>query len=419
MENDVLSIRLWKQEVGRIYWDAHLRRAVFAYNESFRRGNIDIAPLSASIYSVAAQKPILGSTEKLYQGLPPFLADSLPDRWGNIVFDSWRTNNHLRAKDITPVDKLAFIGSRGMGALEYEPAFSPLEQQAEPLPLTNLYRLSRRIFEQRAEVSIMPEESLTLQSLYAVGTSAGGQHPKALIAIHRTTGEVRSGQVDWGVDYDYYILKFAEYGAFPTTQVEMAYYLMAKEIGIEMMPSRLIEVDGDMHFLTQRFDRQPGKRVHIQTLAAMSETAISYEDLFSVARRLGISQNEQQQLFLLMAMNILGGNVDDHTKNFSFMMSENGQWHITPAYDVTFTVDLDGPFYLNRHELSVCGKTSNITSTDLLTFAQENSIKDASSLLSKVQKVLSNFSHYAVQTAVPALWIDRINKYIDKSSVEN
>ena len=419
MENDVLSIRLWKQEVGRIYWDAHLHRAVFAYNESFRRGNIDIAPLSASIYSVAAQKPILGSTEKLYQGLPPFLADSLPDRWGNIVFDSWRTNNHLRAKDITPVDKLAFIGSRGMGALEYEPAFPPLEQQAEPLPLTDLYRLSRRIFEQRAEVSIMPEESLTLQSLYAVGTSAGGQHPKALIAIHRTTGEVRSGQVDWGVDYDYYILKFAEHGAFPTTQVEMAYYLMAKEIGIEMMPSRLIEVDGDMHFLTQRFDRQQGKRVHIQTLAAMSETAISYEDLFSVARRLGISQNEQQQLFLLMAMNILGGNVDDHTKNFSFMMSENGQWYITPAYDVTFTVDLDGPFYLNRHELSVCGKTSNITSTDLLTFAQENSIKDASSLLSKVQKVLSNFSHYAVQTAVPALWIDRINKYIDKSSVEN
>ena len=318
----------------------------------------------------------------------------------------------LRGKQVTPVDKLAFIGSRGMGALEFRPAV-PLEQQPAELPLADLYRLSQRIFSERSQVQILPEESLTMQSLYAVGTSAGGQHPKALIAIHRTTGEIRSGQMEWGTDYDYYILKFAERSGFPTTRVEYAYCLMAQDMGIRMMPSRLLEVDGDLHFLTQRFDRQEGKRIHTQTLAAMSETACSYEDLMQVARRLGISQEEQNQLFLRIAMNIFGGNVDDHTKNFSFMLSEGGMWHITPAYDVTFTTDLDAPFYMNRHELSLCGKVENITRNDLLQFARENSIKSASAMLDRVTQVLSDWLTYARRAGVPEPIATRMAQYIN------
>lgn len=412
MENNIVAIWLWNREVGRIYWDDASRRAVFAYNPAFLRDGVDIAPLTASIRSFAAQKPILGDRDKLYQGLPPFLADSLPDKWGNLVFENWRAMHHLYAKQVTPVDKLAFIGSRGMGALEFRPAV-PLEQQPAELPLADLYRLSLRIFSERSEVQILPEESLTMQSLYAVGTSAGGQHPKALIAIHRTTGEIRSGQMEWGKDYDYYILKFAERGGFPTTRVEYAYYLMAQDMGIRMMPSRLLEVDGDLHFLTQRFDRQDGKRIHIQTLAAMSETACSYEDLMMVARRLGISQEEQNQLFLRIAMNIFGGNVDDHTKNFSFMLSEGGMWHITPAYDVTFTTDLDAPFYMNRHELSLCGKVENITRNDLLQFARENSIKSASAMLDRVTQVLSDWLTYARRAGVPEPIATRMAQYIN------
>lgn len=412
MENNIVAIWLWNREVGRIYWDDASRRAVFAYNPAFLRDGVDIAPLTASIRSFAAQKPILGDRDKLYQGLPPFLADSLPDKWGNLVFENWRAMHHLYAKQVTPVDKLAFIGSRGMGALEFRPAV-PLEQQPAELPLADLYRLSLRIFSERSEVQILPEESLTMQSLYAVGTSAGGQHPKALIAIHRTTGEIRSGQMEWGKDYDYYILKFVERGGFPTTRVEYAYYLMAQDMGIRMMPSRLLEVDGDLHFLTQRFDRQEGKRIHIQTLAAMSETACSYEDLMMVARRLGISQEEQNQLFLRIAMNIFGGNVDDHTKNFSFMLSEGGTWHIAPAYDVTFTTDLDGLFYMNRHELSLCGKVENITRNDLLQFARENSIKSASAMLDRVTQVLSDWSSYACRAGVPESIATRIFQHIN------
>lgn len=411
MENNLLAIWLWNREVGRLYWDESLSRSVFAYNPDFLRGTLDIAPLVASIHSPAALKPILGSKEKLYQGLPPFLADSLPDKWGNLVFENWRNAHHLHTKQITPVDKLAFIGNRGMGALEFRPAI-PLEQQPADLPLVDLYRLSLRIFAERTQVQILPEESLTMQSLYAVGTSAGGQHPKALIAINCTTNEIRSGQVEWGDDFDYYIIKFAERNIFPSTQVEYAFYLMAQDMGIDMMPSRLIEVDGALHFLTQRFDRQNGKRIHIQTLAAISETAYSYEDLMTVARQLGISQEEQEQLFLRIIINIWGGNVDDHTKNFAFMLSEDGLWHITPAYDVTFTTDLDGPAYFNRHELSLRGKTAHITYDDLLRFAQDNSIKRASAMLNRAADTLSQWQTYARQAAVPEPYTSRIAQHI-------
>ena len=411
MENNLLAIWLWNREVGRLYWDDSLSRAVSAYSPTFLRGNLDIAPLVASIHSPAALKPLLGSKDKLYQGLPPFLADSLPDKWGNLVFENWRNAHHLRAKQITPVDKLSFIGNRGMGALEFRPAI-PFEQQPADLPLTDLYRLSLRIFTERTQVQILPEESLTMQSLYAVGTSAGGQHPKALIAINRTTNEIRSGQMEWGDDFDYYIIKFAERSTFPSTQVEYAFYLMVQDLGIDMMPSRLIEVDGALHFLTRRFDRQNGKRIHIQTLAAMSETAYSYEDLMRVARQLGISQEEQEQLFLRIVMNIWGGNVDDHTKNFAFMLSDDGLWHITPAYDITFTTDLDGPAYFNRHELSLRGKTDHITYDDLLRFAQDNSIKRASAMLNRAADTLSQWQTYARQAAVPEPYASRIAHHL-------
>ncbi len=411
MENNILTVWLWGNEVGRIYWDKKERRSVFAYSPDFLRCNIDISPLSFSIHSPKAQRPIWGNREKLYQGLPPFLADSLPDKWGNIVFNNWRAAHHLRPAQVNAVDKLAFIGNRGMGALEFRPAI-PVEQQQDPLPLADLYRLSQRLFEERSHIQILPEESLTMQSLYAVGTSAGGQHPKALIAIHKQTGEVRSGQVDWGADYDYYLLKFGERTPFPTAQVEYAYYLMAQEIGIEMMPSRLISLDDRQHFLTQRFDRSNGQRIHTQTLAAMYDIVYSYEDLMMVARWLGVSQEEQNQLFLRIVFNILGGNVDDHSKNFSFLLPQGGQWHIAPAYDMTFTCDLDGAFYDNRHELSLLGKTEEIWEVDLLEFAENNNIKRADDMIDKVETVLIRWLDYAQQAGVPEPWATRIEQHL-------
>ena len=264
MENNLVKVLLWGQEVGVMYWDASASRAIFEYSPDYLRIGVDIAPLTCSIQSIAAKKPILGNKEKLYQGLPPFIADSLPDRWGNRVFEYWAKMRGIKSSDITPVDKLSFIGSRGMGALQFEPAVE-LQDDTKDIQIHELYALAQHIFDERAEVSVLPEESMTMQSLYAVGTSAGGQHPKAILAIHTQTGEIRSGQLDWSKEYKYYILKFAENTDFPHTQVEMAYYNMAIAMGVNMMPSQLKWIDGQCHFLTERYDRQNGERIHTQT----------------------------------------------------------------------------------------------------------------------------------------------------------
>ena len=403
---------LWGEEVGRIYWDTRSKRAVFSYNPDFIRKGIDVAPLTAPINGAAAKGfPVVGSREKLYQGLPPFLADSLPDRWGNKVFENWAVKNHIPKHRLTPVDKLAFIGRRGMGALEFIPAVDGLESP-NTVQIDSLYRLAQRIFEEREAISVQDDEGLDLQSLYEVGTSAGGQHPKAIIAINETTHEIRSGQVLLPEGYTYYILKFAEGDDFPFTQLERAYYGMAKEAGITMMPSRLLRIDGRSHFLTARYDRAGGRKIHIQTLAAMNPDADTYEDMFEVCRKLGIPANEQSELFRRMVFNVMGGNVDDHVKNFSFMMEPDGVWHITPAYDVTFTTNLDGTVLENAHSMSIQGKFEDITEEDLKLFARQNGIKNAGRIIDEVCAAVSHFYTYASECQIDDYWKDRIESFL-------
>ena len=412
MENNIVSVMLWGEEVGKIYWDTRSKRAVFSYNPDFIRKGINVAPLTAPLNEAAAKGfPIVGSREKLYQGLPPFLADSLPDRWGNKVFESWAVQNHIPKHRLTPVDKLAFIGRRGMGALEFIPAVDGLES-SNTIQIDSLYRLAQRIFEEREAISVQDDEGLDLQSLYEVGTSAGGQHPKAIIAINEMTHEIRSGQVPLPEGYTYYILKFAESDDFPFTQMEMAYYGMAKEAGITMMPSRLLRIDGRSHFLTARYDRAGGRKIHTQTLAAMNPDADSYEDMFEVCRKLGIPANEQSELFRRMVFNVMGGNVDDHVKNFSFMMAPDGVWHITPAYDVTFTTNLDGTAFENAHSMSIQGKFEDIAEEDLKLFARQNGIKNAGKIIDEVCTAISHFYTYASECQVDDYWKDRIESFL-------
>lgn len=413
MQNNVVRVLLYDEEVGRLYWDAKQRKAVFSFAPSFVAHGQDIAPLTAPLKSVGVTShPIMGNREKLFQGLPPFIADSLPDRWGNLVFDQWAQQRHIPLRSLSPVDKLAFIGKRGMGALEFEPATEEIEMTAD-IELGSLYLLARKIFEQREKAQILPDEELSLQSLYEVGTSAGGQHPKAIIAINGKTGEVRSGQISLPKDYTYYILKFAEGNDFPFTNVEMVYYEMAKRASIQMMPSRLLEIDGKFHFLTERYDRVNGRKIHVQTLAAMCPYANSYEDLFSVARLLDISVSEQKELFRRLVFNVLGGNVDDHVKNFSFMQ-DDGKWHITPAYDLTFTVNIDGAFYENRHAMTMLGKDEDISVEDLLAFAKENNIRDAKKVIEEVAAAVAQFYELAMQCHVGDYWASRIEEYLSR-----
>lgn len=268
----------------------------------------------------------------------------------------------------------------------------------------------------RQDVSIDIGNSLILENLYKVGTSAGGQRPKAIIAIDDSTGAIRSGQADLPANFKHYILKFdtSKPNEFPFTKVEMAYYLMAKDAGIDMMPSRLIEIEGTQNFLTQRFDRVDGKKLHTQTLAAMSSLADAYEDLFVVGRKIKLTAAEQAQQFRRMVFNVLAENVDDHTKNFSFIMNEKGEWQLSPAYDLVFSADPDSRFYRN-HELSILGKRNIITRKDLLLFAQRQDIKNAGNIIYEVAEVVAKFRDYAEITGIGDYWIKKIEKVLKEN----
>lgn len=406
MENSAVAIWLWNRVLGYLSWDSQKHCSTFVFDEDFLSTSWDVAPLGWSIHSSSALVPRYGNRGKLYAGLPPFVADSLPDRWGNRVFEAWAKRNAIASSRLTALDRLSFIGKRGMGALEFEPA-QLLTGEEMPIPMAELYYLALAIQEERQEAWIKGDGNIFLEDLYRVGTSAGGKRAKAVIAINKE-GVIRSGQAELTPDYTHYILKFNDDKAFPFSEVEYAYYKMACAADINMMASSLMTIEGKQHFLTERFDRHNNEKIHILTLAAMDPDADSYEDLFSVCRRLRLPNAQQKELFRRMVFNVLGGNVDDHSKNFSFMMDKQGKWSLAPAYDMLFTVDLDGPRYMNRHSLSIGVKTEGITFDDLRDFADENDIDQADVIINEVLAVLREWRSFASEADVPKQWAERI-----------
>lgn len=417
MKDNIIQVKLWDKNVGLLSWDDNKGCSVFQFDKVFMLYGWNIAPLIAPLDSAYVQKsfPMSGNKEKLYGGLPEFIADSLPDYWGNIVFQKWMEANHLQPKSVNAVDRLSFIGKRAMGALEFQPAHIQ-EDASINIELSSLYELANRLFLDRQDINIDISNNLIMEDLYKVGTSAGGQRPKAIIGMDEETGIIRSGQADLPPNFNHYILKFdtSKRDELPITKVEMAYYLMAKDAGINMMPSKLVEIEGTKNFMTQRFDRQNGKKIHTQTLAAMSSFADAYEDLFVVGRKLNLSADEQSQQYRRMVFNVIAENVDNHTKNFSFIMLPNGEWHISPAYDIVFSADPDSHFYRN-HELTILGKRKNITKQDLLLFAQRQDIKNAASIIDEVAEVVMNFKAYAEMVEIDDYWIKKIMRVIEEN----
>lgn len=407
MINTVI-VSIWGKEVGRLMWDRVRHLSYFTFNPDFLQSGLDIAPLTASISERRSRFPIYGDSERIYQKLPTFLADSLPDDWGNRIFDVWRKEQKISTSNITPLDKLSFIGKRGMGAFEFEPEAKSLTSR-ESINIAALVNLAQKIFVEREEVKISPEESLTMHSLIAVGSSAGGRQPKAIVAINQQTGEIRSGQVAGLTGYDYYIMKFGD-EARSSAELEQAYYLMAKASGISMMPSRLLNIEGRNHFLTQRFDRKDGEKLHTQTLAAMMPGANSYEELMLACRKLGLQEPAQTEIFRRMVFNVLANNTDDHNKNFSFLMDKSGNWQLSPAYDITYIFNLGG--YLPQEErcMTINGKLAGITKEDALMVAKENGIRRPEAIIREVANAVASFRHYASQCGVKDEWTGRIEK---------
>lgn len=410
METNVLKVKLWGIDVGYLSWDKKAGIAIFEYEPAFLEQKLDIAPLTMSIYSRHSQKqlPWTGDKDKLYQGLPPMFADSLPDKWGNSLFKAWLRDNNISSKKSTPVDHLSFIGSRAMGALEYEPAQKLGNNSAFLVDVKKLYDFARQVLNEREKTVLNKENSILWQDLVKISSSPGGKHPKAIVALNETTGEVVSGQGLIPEGFQHYVLKYDDNSAYPFAKMEYVYYRMALDAGINMMSSQLRTYGNVAHFLTQRFDRNGNNKIHTQTLAAMLPSGDSYEDIFTVIRRLNLPYEDTRQQFLRMAFNVIARNVDDHSKNFSFCMSRNGVWRLSPAYDLTYSVDQHAPDYSNRHSLTVNGKNEDITREDLETVGQKNDIHDCKTLLDKVAGAGANFENYAKELGIDGKLIDSI-----------
>lgn len=410
-----LDVFLWGRKVGSLvaYKERYTEKHCFYFDRDFLGSGYDIAPLRASIHSVSVRNglPVYGEDGKLFGGLPSFIADSLPDHWGNKVFNEWAKTRGISARNLSVLDRLAYIGRRGMGALEFLPPAAEDMEEPFKVEIADLYRLAQSALDEARSFRAEIQPDFLIESLFKVGTSAGGRRPKAIINLNPETGECYSGQVAAPAPgYVPMIIKFDEHSDIPTTRIEYSYYLMAKDAGLNMMPSRLIEGGPAAHFLTERFDRREGKKVHVQTLAAMNPDADSYESLFDTACRIGILPAELKQLFLLTVMNVIGGNVDDHNKNFSFLMEDDGVWHTAPAYDFTFSVDPSAPGYVNRHSMTVCNRNCDIGRGDLLELAKRYNIKGADALIEKAVGVVSRYEDYARQAGIDGYWLQKIKE---------
>lgn len=418
MRNNVVSVSLWDQEIGKLYWDERRRVAVFQFAPDYAGQGIDVAPLTYPLTANAVRRglPIDGIRERAYLGLPSFICDALPDRWGNEVFTAWSRQQHVAEQDITPVDRLAFMGQRAMGALEFAPAYEL--GKAVDINLPALYQQAKQILRARTEYAIGPSSPLSLDALYMVGTSAGGQQAKAIIAIDRDNGEIRSGQVMLPASFDYYILKFNHDAAdsLPQTLLEMAYHDMAVDAGITMMSSQLIEIEGKQHFLTQRFDRVDGEKFYTQTAFALYPDTTDYDDLFYICRQLGLSAEEQSQLFRRLVFNVLACNCDDHSKNFSFMLRQGGRWQLAPAYDLNFVTGGTGAMVF-RHQLTVGGQASGIVREDLLRCAERNDIRGAAKIIDSVANIVDHFNHYAERYGVAQQQISGIETVLHRLAI--
>lgn len=397
MKTNVVKVKLWNMDVGYLHWDDKADAAIFEYEPSFLNKGLDIAPLTMSINSPRSLKqlPWTGDKDKLYQGLPPMIADSLPDQWGNSLFRAWLRDSNISIKKTSPVDHLSFIGSRSMGALEYEPSLKLGDDSKFSVNVQKLYEFSKQVLSERESTVLNPENSILWQDLIKISSSPGGKRPKAIIAINKNSGDVISGQGLITEDYQHYILKYDDNSLYPFAKLEYVYYQMALDAGINIMPSELRTYDGVTHFLTQRFDRSGNEKIHIQTLAAMSPASNSYEDIFLTIRSLNLPYQDYVQQYLRTVFNIIARNVDDHNKNFSFCMNRNGEWRLSPAYDLTYSVDQTAPAYSNRHSLTVNGKNEDITRDDLEKIGKNNDIQDYSTLIDKVINAVSNFENYA------------------------
>ena len=409
-------VKIWGETIGAVAWDENSGTASFEYEPTFIAQSIDLAPLKMPINNATNRIfsfPELRNT-KTFKGLPGLLADVLPDDYGNQLINTWLAQNGRPENSMNPVEMLCFIGTRGMGALEFEPSQLKVNKRAFDIEVDELIQMSQKMLTKRDafETNLAKDEQQAMLDILKIGTSAGGARPKAIIAYNEKTGQVKSGQTLAPKGFEHWLLKldtvsdvqFGKSSGFG--RIEMAYYLMAKACQIDMMESRLLEENGRAHFMTKRFDREGGdQKYHIQTLCAMQHydfnqiTSFSYEQLFQTMRLLRLPYPQAEQMYRRMVFNVIARNCDDHTKNFAFRLKKEQEWELTPAYDVCFAYRPDSN-WVSQQNLSINGKRDNITRDDLMAVAKSMNVKKANTIINEISETVKNWNTFAEQVNV-------------------
>ena len=371
------EVYLWGSRIGYLYQRDNEDYPKFEYDKAFINSGIEVSPFIMPLGDTVYSFPSLMKTDA-FRGLPGLVADSLPDRFGNAVIEKWLAAQGRSIDSFTPIERLCYTGTRGMGALEYVPSSSP-QFQNNDIDINEMVSLASDILTDKSSIELSGKMA-SLQQLMSIGSSAGGARPKAVVAINEKTGKIKSGQIDAGDGYDYWLLKFdgvtnaGDYGVTDPkqfTKIEYAYYLMAKDADITMSECKLLEKEGRFHFMTKRFDRIGCEKIHMQTLAALAHydynipRLCSYEKYADISKRLGLGLGDIKQIYKRMVFSVLACNCDDHVKNFSYLMNRNGDWSLSPAYDITFAYNPTNK-WLSEHQMTINNKSTGISCEDLI-----------------------------------------------------
>jgi serine/threonine-protein kinase HipA len=424
----VAAVTLWGARIAAVSIDASTRYATFQYDPAFVRSGIQIAPVRMPLRAQPYSFP--GLPQDAFSGLPGLLADSLPDRWGTALINAWLASQGREESSFDVVQRLCYVGTRGVGALEFQPASEPSLPPGEDIQVEALVRLASEVLAEReqfvTELSEHPDEE-AMKAILAVGSSAGGARPKAFIAYNDATGQVRSGQLLLGGGFKHWLLKFdgvSRSGDHGLTDpqgwgaIEYAYSKMARAAGIQMTECRLLEENGRRHFMTRRFDRpDEGGKLHMQTVAALEHVSYnepgtySYEQALLLIRRLGLSTPQVEQQFRRMVFNVVARNQDDHVKNIAFLMDRAGAWSLAPAYDVVWAWQ-PGNLWLDSHQMSINGKRGGFTVADLRAVADVGGLKRgrAESILAEVVDVVAGWSGIAEEVGIDQAMAEQIGR---------
>lgn len=418
---EVIKVYIWGKYVGAVALEPSLNYYVFAYDKEFGKSKIELSPLHLPLNTTEQPFVFPNLPENTYQRLPAFLSDALPDDFGNALIDRYMAEKGVLKQNISPLDRLAYMGKRAMGALEFKPAYTAVKQKPSVLEMSELVLAARSAVQ--GDFFSEDHSKTALRNIIEVGTSAGGARAKAVIAWNPKTSEIRSGQVNVPPEFEHWLLKFDGMGLdkeLGATQdygrIEYAYYLMASKAGIQMSPCRLLHEHKRAHFMTQRFDRGLNNtKHHVQTLCAMDhldykkKSTNSYEQFFMVMKQLKLDYQSFGQAFRRMIFNIIARNCDDHTKNVSFLLKENSNWELAPAYDVTFAHNPKGE-WTHQHLMAVNGKYKDFTIKDVMTFADRFGIGDAKQILAEVSHTIQMWPTFAKEAELNKDSIEYIRK---------